>query len=332
MTATHRLGPPHIHYAWDREQPPALTIDPGDAIEFECREASDGQVTPETRREDLGRRDRGRVHALTGPVAIQGARPGDVLVVEVLGFAHDGWGYTTFRPGAGLLPDDFDEPHIHHWWVARDAGGREWAEFRGLPDTGGRWRPEQPRVAVPVEPFCGIMGVSPAEPGTHRTFAPHAGGGNMDVRHLTAGSTLYLPVFVDGALFSVGDCHLAQGDGEVCVTAIEAPMRVRLRFHLRRGRPIAEPQFFTRGPLTPRVEGAGFHVVTAHRPDLMEAARAAIRHMIDHLVSEYGFSRPEAYMLCSVAVDLKLSQVVDAPNWTVSAYLPLAIFDPPALA
>lgn len=328
---TYRIGPPHVHYTWDRDRPPAILIEPGDAVEFECRECCDGQVTPATRAEDLARRDLSRVHALTGPVAVRGARPGDVLVVEVLGFEHQGWGYTSFRPGAGLLAEDFTVPHIHHWRVYRDDAGQDWAEFQGLPGTGGRWRPGHPRVAVPVAPFCGVMGVPLGDAGVRRTFAPHAGGGNMDIRHLTAGAILYLPVFVEGALFSTGDCHLAQGDGEVCITGIEAPMRVRLRFDLRRGRPLTEFQFHTPGPLTPRMEGAGFHVTMAHRPDLMEAARAAIRHMIEHLAGEHGFSRPEAYMLCSVAVDLKLSQIVDAPNWTVSAYLPLGIFGPRGL-
>jgi acetamidase/formamidase len=148
----------------------------------------------------------------------------------------------------------------------------------------------------------------------------------MDVKQLTAGTTLYLPAWVDGVLFSVGDGHGAQGDGEVCVTAVEMMARVTLRFGLARGRRLAEPQLRTRGPLGAATNRGPYFATTAHGPDLFAAAQQAVRYMIEHLTSERGLSREEAYILASVAVDLKISEIVDAPNWIVSAFLPESIF------
>jgi acetamidase/formamidase len=148
----------------------------------------------------------------------------------------------------------------------------------------------------------------------------------MDIKQLVAGTTLMLPVWVDGALFSVGDAHAAQGDGEVCVTAIEMMGRVTLRFGLESGRGLREPRFRTRGPLSSAAERGPCYVTTANGPDLFANAQQAIRYMIEHLVAERGLSREEAYILCSVAVDLKISEIVDAPNWIVSAFLPETVF------
>ena len=167
------------------------------------------------------------------------------------------------------------------------------------------------------------MGVGPGEPGRVNTIPPRINGGNIDVRQLVAGSTVYLPVLVPGALFSVGDTHAAQGDGEVCGTAIEAPMTVRLRFTARRDLQVKELRYSA--PASVNRRSASFNT-TGHSPDLMGAAKTAVRHMIDHLHAEKGLSRADAYALCSVAVDLKISEVVDAPNWIVSASLPLDIF------
>jgi acetamidase/formamidase len=155
---------------------------------------------------------------------------------------------------------------------------------------------------------------------------PRKNGGNMDIKQLTAGSTLYLPVWVDGALFSVGDTHAIQGDGEVCVTAVEMSGRVTARFGLERGRHLTEPQLrTTRAPSAAAPAGSWF-ATTAHGPDLFAASQQAVRYMIDHLVRERGLSREEAYILCSVTVDLKISEIVDAPNWIVSAFLPEGVF------
>jgi acetamidase/formamidase len=181
-------------------------------------------------------------------------------------------------------------------------------------------------VAVPIEAFPGVMGTALDEPGGHSTMPPRKNGGNMDVKQLTAGATLYLPVWVDGALFSVGDAHAAQGDGEVCVTAVEMSARVTLRFGLERGRWLPEPCLRTTRPRARDTEGGPWFATTAHGPDLFASAQQAIRYMIQHLERERGLSREEAYVLSSVAVDLKISEIVDAPNWIVSAFLPESIF------
>jgi acetamidase/formamidase len=209
----------------------------------------------------------------------------------------------------GLLPDDFDQPYYHIWDLSTDPA----------PFVAG--------IRVPLEPFLGVMGVAPEEPGSHSTIPPRRNGGNIDTKQLTAGSRLYLPVLVEGALFSCGDGHAAQGDGEVCITAIETDMTATLRFTVHKGRHLPEFQFVTAGPLLPRTNSREWYVTTGHGPDLMEAARNAVRHMLTHLVATHGLTREQAYVLCSVAVDLKLSEVVDAPNWVVSAFLPMSLFD-----
>jgi acetamidase/formamidase len=215
------------------------------------------------------------------------------------------WGYTAFGPGRGLLPDDFQQSYLRVWDLSDGQYGR------GLPG-----------VRVPLSPFCGVMGVAPLQPGTHSTAPPRRTGGNMDVRQLSAGSRLYLPIEVDGALFSVGDAHAAQGDGEVCVTAIEMDGTARLRFSLSEVA-LREPHIdLDRLPTT---IGGAYHGCTAHAPDLMEAARNATRYLIEWLGGEAKLSPEDAYVLCSVAAELRISQVVDAPNWTVTAFLPLAV-------
>ena len=181
-------------------------------------------------------------------------------------------------------------------------------------------------IGIPIEPFLGTMGVCPAGANKQPVMPPGTFGGNMDTRQLVRGTTLFLPVQVEGALFSCGDAHAAQGDGEVCVTGIEAPMGAALRFTLQQGRRIPAPQFQTSGPLTPRVDGAGFYGTTGVGPDLYAAAQDAVRAMIVHLGDRYDLSAEDAYVLSSLCVDLKISEIVDAGQFVVSAVLPLAIF------
>lgn len=304
--AHYNLDDSAVHYQWNNGLAPRLTIQPGDTVTLECRDAADGHYAPHRTAEEMAGPRQSKGHPLTGPIYIEGADPGDSLAIEVLSFEHKGWGWTRCSPSGGLLPGEF-EPTLKLWEL-KDG----YADFK-------------PGIRIPLEPFCGIMGVAPAEPGPHITMPPRSQGGNMDIRHLVAGSTLFLPVSVPGALFSAGDCHGAQGDGEVCITGIEAPMKVTLRFHVRKGYTIPGPQFLTPSPLT-KTDTAGYFATTGVEPDLMEASKQAIRHMVQYLVREKGLTREEAYLLCSVAVDLKISEIVDAPNWIVSAYLPLSIF------
>jgi acetamidase/formamidase len=305
---TYTLTRERVHHAWDNSIPPLLTIDSGDTVVFETRDASDGLITPRTSVDDLRAPRPFRGHPLTGPVFVRDAAPGDTLEVEILAVQPGPFGWTRFSPGRGLLPEDFDAPFLQIWDLTRDP------------------TPFRPGIAVPLEPFLGVMGVALAEPGAHSTLPPRRNGGNVDTKQLTAGARLYLPVLVDGALFSCGDGHAAQGDGEVCITAIECEMTATLRFTLHKGRELPEFQFRTAGPLLPRTNSRAWYATTGHGPDLMEAARDAIRHMIAYLVRDHGLTREEAYILCSVAVDLKLSEVVDAPNWVVSAFLPMSLF------
>ena len=312
-TVDHHLddSDPNIHNAWDNSLDPVLTVEPGEVVRFDCRDAVDGQLTHDSTVEDVANVSFDPVHPLTGPVAIEGVSAGDVLAVELLEFEHQGWGFTTFLPGEmglGLLPEDFSEAGLHLWELEDDVGH--------FVDG----------IEIPLDPFPGTIGVAPAAAGEHDTLPPRDVGGNMDVKHLTAGSTVYLPTAVDGGLFSIGDCHAAQGDGEVCVTGIEAPMTVTARFDVRSDMEIHQPQFETLGPFTPTGSDEPMYGTTGIDPDLMEATKKAIRHMIDHLHTEHGLSRGDAYMLCSAIVDLKINEVVDAPNWTVSAYLPASIF------
>lgn len=301
----------NIHNAWDNSLDPILTVEPGEVVRFECRDATDGQVNVETTVADVPELSFDPVHPLTGPVAIDGAEPGDVLEIELLELQHKGWGYTLFFPGEmglGLLPDEFPDPGIHIWDLDGDVG-------RFIDG-----------IEVPLDPFPGVIGVAPSEPGEHDTLPPRAVGGNVDIKHLTEGSTLYLPVAVEGGLFSTGDCHAAQGDGEVCVTGIEAPMFVTCRFDVRKEMSIDQPQFETDHPFTPTGIDEPMYATAGIDSDLMEATKLAVRHMIDHLGETHGLSREAAYLLCSAAIDLKINEVVDAPNWVVSAYVAESLF------
>ena len=309
---THRLDASQVHYEWNNALPPRLEIDPGDIVVFDTRDAADGHYKPTSTHADVMARGPFRGHPLTGPVRVRGAQPGDVLVVEIQAVRPRApFGWTAIRPGRGLLPEsDFDKPFLQIWDVS----------------DGGFARMGKHGVAVPLEPFPGVMGTALPEPGGHSTMPPRKNGGNMDIKQLTAGTTLYLPVWVDGALFSVGDGHGAQGDGEVCVTAVEMQAQVTARFDLLRGRGLAEPQLRTGGPLGVPTNRGRYYATTAHGPDLFASAQQAVRYMIAHLVAERGLSREEAYILSSVAVDLKISEIVDAPNWIVSAFLPESVF------
>jgi len=306
---THELKADVVHYEWNNAIPPRLEIDPGDTVVFHTRDAADGFYSPSSTAADVLRRVF-KGHPLTGPVRVRGAAPGDTLVVEILDMRAAPWGWTQIRPGRGLLPQtEFGEPFLQIW----DLGDGTHARM-------------DRRVAIPIAPFPGVMGVGLDEPGGHSTAPPRKNGGNMDIKQLTRGTTLYLPVWIDGALFSIGDGHAAQGDGEVCITAVEMNAEVTLRFDLQRGRRLPEPRLRTAGPVGAATNHGPHFATTAHGPDLFASSQRAIRYMIDHLVAERGLSRAEAYVVSSVAVDLKISEIVDAPNWIVSAFLPESIF------
>jgi acetamidase/formamidase len=310
--AAHTIHAEHHHFGWNNANAPALTVVPGDTVELETVDASGGQLSPKSTLADVGALDFGRVNPVTGPVHVDGARPGDALKVTIEAFAPSGWGWTANIPGFGLLADQFPEPALHLWQY--DPGSLAPAVY----GAGGK---------VPLKPFAGTIGVAPAEPGLHSIVPPRRVGGNMDVRDLAAGSVLYLPVEVAGALFSVGDTHAAQGDGEVCGTAIESPMRLVLTFDLVKQANLAFPRFTTPGPVSRHLDAKGYEVTTGIGPDLMQGARDAVRGMIDLLAARHGMAPIDAYMLCSVCADLRISEIVDQPNWVVSYYFPRVVLE-----
>lgn len=321
----HSLGTGAVHTVWDHALPPALTVDSGDTVTLHTLDASDGGVARRVANGELNappellplivadahpQRPGPRGHPLTGPVHVRGAQPGDALRIEILDVQTAAWGWTGCRPdGIGLLDAALAaeglRPHTHFW----DLRAGTHADFR-------------PGIRVPLAPFPGVIGVAPAAPGAHPTAPPRHVGGNMDIRQLVAGSTLWLPVEVPGALLSCGDLHGAQGDGEVSGTGIETAGQLTLRVHVEPQAGITTPEFAT---TTPGGSSRAWHATTGHHPDLMEAARIALRALLRRLQAR-GLSLEDAYVLASACVDLKISQIVDAPHYTVSAFLPLDIF------
>jgi acetamidase/formamidase len=304
---TAHIGRDTWHLAWDASIPPVLRVPSGSIVSVDVLDSSCGQITAASVGADLASLDFGRVDQVGGPVFVEGAEPGDVLEVEMLSLYPGDWGWTASIPGFGLLADDFPEGALR---ITR------------LDGSGGELLPG---VRIPLAPFFGVLGL--ASPGEARgTIPPTDAGGNMDTRHLTAGTRLWLPVTVPGALFSLGDGHAAQGDGEVCGTAIETPMRAELRLTVRRDVSVSGPEFETPGPLGASTNTGPWVAVDGIGPDLMEAARTATRRMIDRLGVRYGLAPVDAYMLISVAGDLRISEIVDQPNWVVTCCVPTSIF------
>jgi formamidase len=338
-----RLLSTSVHNRWHPGLEPVATAAPGQEVIFETREGLDGQLTRESTHADAGRLNLGLGHPLTGPVFVEGAEPGNALEVEFVSYEPADFGTTAIIPGFGFLADLFPEPYLVKWEIA-DGRARS---------------PELPGVAVPEDMFAGVVGVAPSHERLERyrtreealrkrgqavadplpdaaipagasdgvrTIPPRETGGNLDVRQLVAGSRLWLPVDVPGALFSIGDLHFAQGDGEVCGTAIEVAGSVTVRFAVHDVVAPTFPAYETPGsPARRWFATVGIPVEAGM--DLNAAARAALLEMIGHLERRYGLARPAAYALCSACVDLRISEVVDVPYPLVSALLPLDVFE-----
>ena len=299
------------HFRFDNSLEPALTVDSGDVVVINTLEGYGGKITPESTVEDLAALPWDAVHCLTGPIFVNDAAPGDVLRIHIVDIEHDDWAWTGIFPGIGVLSDEFGDFHLQQWRLGSDMR----VELR-------------PGVRIPIEPFCGVMGVAFDEPGEHLTMPPRRTGGNIDTRHLIKGTTLYLPVDVPGALLSIGDGHLAQGDGEVCGTALETNLVVTLRLSVRKGRSIRAPQFETYSPTTSKSQGMGYLSTSSPGDDLQENLRNAVRDMVDLLEAEHGLSRLEAYLLCSVAGDARISVPVLGQSHTgfVTFSMPRSVF------
>ena len=337
-----RVGAERIHNRWHPGLEPVAVVRPGEEITLETRDGIDGQLTRDSSHADAGRLELGLGHPLTGPIRVEGAEAGGVLEVQLVSYETADFGVTAVIPGFGMLADLFPDPYLVKWEI-QDGIARS---------------KELPGMAVPGNPFAGVIGVAPspermeefrrreetllaagqpvadaspdsAIPHTAadglRTIPPRETGGNMDIRQLVAGSKLWLPTDVPGALFSIGDLHFAQGDGEVCGTGIEVAGAVTLRFDVHA---VPAPDFpaFETPDLPARRSFATTGIPVDVGMDLNAAARAALLDMIGHLERRYGFDRSAAYALCSAAVDLRISEVVDVPYPVVSALLPLDVF------
>lgn len=305
------------HFGWDNSLAPVQTVAPGSTILFNCMDSSAGQLGPSSTVADVAALDFGKINPVSGPIFVEGAEPGDALKVTLEDFAprvQDGsaWGWTANIPGFGLLADQFTDPALTIWKYDADTLAP------ALWGSHGK---------VALKPFTGTIGVAQAEPGLHSIVPPRRTGGNLDIRDLAKGTVLYLPVEVAGALFSVGDTHAAQGDGEVCGTAIESPMDVTLTLDLVKGANLKMPRFTTPGPVTRHLDSKGYEVTTGIGPDLMTGARQAVEQMVDLLCAQHGMAAVDAYMLVSTCGDLRISEIVDMPNWVVSFYFPRSVFE-----
>ena len=348
------------HNRWHPDIPPVVEADPGEEVVLETRDASDGQMKPTVNVEDFENFDQKVAHPLTGPVYVTGAEPGDLLEIEYVDIIPQSYGWTRNRPGAGFLRDLFQEPYAVHWeikdgWATSDglpgvripngsfmgtagiapshAQMEAWARREAdLVRRGGVAAPPDPEDAVPAGGAVAAQGL--------RTIPPRENCGNVDAKQLTKGSRLMIPVNVPGALYSAGDGHFAQGDSECCITAIEMGATAVVKFHVRKGEAerhnIRYPRYAHPGYFLPPEWAAprnfiatmGFPIRddgTQEGEDLTLAARNALINMIE-LLQERGWSREQAYIICSVAVDLRISNAVDLPNVTVSAFLPEDIF------
>lgn len=352
---------PHTgHNRWHPDIQPVIEVAPGEEVILETRDASDGQINPGMLASELAYLDMKVAHPLTGPVYVKEAMPGDLIEIEYLDIIPQPNGWTRMRPGAGFLRDLFPDYYLVHWEILDG-----WATSAQLPG-----------IRIPDGSFMGTAGLAPSriqietwnrretdlcnrgglaalpdsedavpaeEPIASeglRTQPPRENCGNVDIKQLTKGSRLMIPVNVDGALYSVGDGHFAQGDSECCVTAIEVGATAIVRFRILQGeavrRNIKWPRFSHPGYFaSPKWAVPQNFIATMGVPvredgfqednDLTLAARNALLNMIA-LLQERGWSREQAYIICSVAVDLKVSNIVDQPNVTVSAFLPENIF------
>jgi acetamidase/formamidase len=305
----HELRPDAFEYAWDNSVEPALEVESGETVLLHVRDASDEQIGPASTAADVATVDFAKVNPVSGPIYVKGAEPGDTLAVELLEFETPTWGWTAIIPGFGLLADEFPDP---------------WLRISEVSEDGVRF---SERIALPFLPFPGTLGVAPPEPGAHSIVPPSRWGGNMDTKYLIAQSTLYLPVGVEGALFSLGDTHAAQGDGEVCGTAIETAMDVVLRLSVRKDLHVDAPQFDVPAGAVAEHDRSRYHVCTGVGPDLMECARDAVRATIVWLGENYDLEREDAYAVASVACDLRIHEIVDAPNWVVGCFVPRSVLE-----
>ncbi len=290
------IGTDQTHNKFSRAIPPAITVPSGSVIEAFTHEATGGQLSIDSTVDDFANVDMDQVHTLTGPIYVEGAEVGDVLAVELLELEPGEWAWTAMSPRFGFLGDENEETVLKTYELDNDANLVHFADG----------------IDIPLKPFAGVMGVAPDTDEMLTTIPPRANGGNMDDPNMSEGTTVYFPIFVKGALFSIGDTHAVQGMGEVVGTAVEAPMRILFRVSVIKDRSIDEPQY----------ESDHYYATTGFGTTIDEAALKATRYMITHIVETYGLSWADAYMLCSLVGDLKIAEVVDLPHVLVTMHIP----------
>ncbi|EJT99826.1 Formamidase [Dacryopinax primogenitus] len=315
MAPQYTIHQRQCHLKWDNSIPPVATVASGSVVNFDCLDASNGQINASSTIESVARMDFSQVDQVNGPIFVEDAEPGDVLEVEFLELETADWGWTANIPGFGALADVFEAPALKIWKIEKDENGQHFTWFK------------EGKIRILTAPFCGEIGVARGEKGAFSTIPPYRTGGNIDTKHITLGTKIYLPIEVKGALFSVGDGHAAQGDGECCGTAIETPMKVSVRLTIHKNMPyVKEPSFLTPGPLASNFNTGKHYSTLGIDPNLREATKKAVTFMVDYLESVHDLTRVEAYMLCSVCVDLKMCEVVDMPNYAIGAFFPLSVF------
>ena len=288
------------HNKFSKLIPPVLTVPSGAVIKAETNEASDGQLHAKAELDDLINIDFGPIHPLTGPVYVEEAEVGDILAVDVLKIELHDYGWQAIVAGFGFLTDRFPDPKLKVHEIDKVKKTMQFSD----------------KVTIPLMPFAGVMGVAPNTEEMLSTIPPRENGGNMDDPSIVEGTTVYFPVLVKGGLFSIGDTHAVQGLGEVCGTALEAPMTITYRLRVLKDKPaIKEPQY----------ETDQYYAVTGFGDTIDKATKKAVNFMIDHLVANYDISDEDAYMLCSLVADLKIAEVVDVPNMLVTMHFPKSI-------
>jgi len=291
----YSLTKDQTHNKFSSAIPPILTVPSGAVIEAFTEDASDEQFRLGSTMEDLDKLDFEPIHPLTGPVFVEGALPGDILKVTLHKITLGDWGWNAIIPGFGFLADTFDLKYLKTYELGPD---KKSVRFND-------------KINIPLRPFAGVMGVAPPTEEMLSTIPPRANGGNMDDPNLVEGTSVYFPVFVEGALFSIGDAHATQGLGEVCGTAIEAPMHFIYQVEVIKGRSIQEPQY----------ETDKYYATTGFGTTIDEAAKKATLYMVQYLENEHGLTTEEAYVLCSLAGDLQIAEVVDVPNMLVTMHM-----------
>ena len=289
------------HNKFSSSIPYQIKVPDGSVVEAYTKEATGGQLNINSTLEDFEKVDMDKVHTLTGPIYIEGAEIGDVLAVELLDLEPGDWGWTGMGPEFGFLAGETEARGFKTYKLDKENNLIRFSE----------------NIEIPMKPFPGVMGVAPNTHEMLTTFPPRANGGNMDDPNLVKGVTVYFPIFVKGALFSIGDTHAVQGLGEVVGTAVECDMRIRFRLQVIKNRSISEPQY----------ESEDYYATTGFATTIDEAAKKATRYMVEYISKTYNMSWDEAYMLCSLIGDLKIAEVVDVPNMLVTMHIPKKVFN-----